>query len=213
MKKILLVVAVLAVLLGAGFGIKTAYDKKNENIVTTQPANGQDDAETADENEIYYLTGQITEITDEYIILEGTEQGTVQVNLFDDTAFGGKFPDELLVGEYAQVIYDGKMTRSIPPQVTALAVDVCVLKGKVAEILEDGRVLIDRTGVMEQQVDSHLKEDGTVETEVTLTPEQVILSLPEGVELKVGDSAVFYTTGIATMSLPAQMNAIVVVKK
>ena len=209
MKKILLVVAVLAVLLGAGFGIKTAYDKKNENIVTTEPANGQDDAEAADENEVYYLTGQITEITDEYIILEGTEQ----VNLFDDTAFGGKFPDELVVGEYAQVIYDGKMTRSIPPQVTALAVDVCVLEGKVAEILEDGRVLIDRTGVMEQQVDSHLKEDGTVETEVTLTPEQVILSLPEGVELKVGDSAVFYTTGIATMSLPAQMNAIAVVKK
>ena len=87
MKKILLVVAVLAVLLGAGFGIKTAYDKKNENIVTTQPATGQDDAEAADENEVYYLTGQITEITDEYIILEGTEQGTVQVNLFDDTAF------------------------------------------------------------------------------------------------------------------------------
>ena len=180
---------------------------------TSSPHSPQDDAEAADENEVYYLTGQITEITDEYIILEGTEQGTVQVNLFDDTAFGGKFPDELVVGEYAQVIYDGKMTRSIPPQVTALAVDVCVLEGKVAEILEDGRVLIDRTGVMEQHADSHLKEDGTVETEVTLTPEQVILSLPEGVELKVGDSAVVYTTGIATMSLPAQMNAIVVVKK
>ena len=208
MKKILLVVAVLAVLLGAGFGIKTAYDKKNENIITTQPANGQDDAEAADENEVYYLTGQITEITDEYIILEGTEQGTVQVNLFDDTVFGGKLPDELLV-----VIYDGKMTRSIPPQVTALAVDVCVLEGKVAEILEDGRVLIDRTDVMEQHADSQLKENGTVETEATYTTEQVILSLPEGVELKVGDSAVFYTTGIATMSLPAQMNAIAVVKK
>ena len=175
MKKILLVVAVLAVLLGAGFGIKTAYDKKNENIVTTQPANGQDDAEAADENEVYYLTGQITEITDEYIILEGTEQGTVQVNLFDDTVFGGKLPDELLVGEYAQVIYDGKMTRSIPPQVTALAVDVCVLEGKVAEILEDGRVLIDRTDVMEQHADSQLKENGTVETEATYTTEQVIL--------------------------------------
>ena len=191
MKKILLVVAVIVILLGAGFGIKTACDKKSEDMVTTQPANGQDDAEVADENEVYYLTGQITEITDEYIILEGTEQGTVQVNLFDDTAFGGKFPDEFVVGEYAQVLYDGKMTRSIPPQVTALAVDVCVLEGKVAEILEDGRVLIDRTDVTEQ----------------------VILSLPEGVELKVGDSAVFYTTGIATMSLPAQMNAIAVVKK
>lgn len=191
MKKILLVVAVIVVLLGAGFGIKAACDKKNEDMVTTQPANGQDDAEVVDENEVYYLTGQITEIADDYIILEGTEQGTVQVNLFDDTVFGGKLPDELVVGEYAQVLYDGKMTRSIPPQVTALAVDVCVLEGKVAEILEDGRVLIDRTDVTEQ----------------------VILSLPEGVELKVGDSAVFYTTGIATMSLPAQMNAIAVVKK
>lgn len=191
MKKILLVVAVIVVLLGAGFGIKAACDKKNEDMVTTQPANGQDDAEVVDENEVYYLTGQITEIADDYIILEGTEQGTVQVNLFDDTVFGGKLPDELAVGEYAQVLYDGKMTRSIPPQVTALAVDVCVLEGKVAEILEDGRVLIDRTDVMEQ----------------------VILSLPEGVELKVGDSAVFYTTGVATMSLPAQMNAIAVVKK
>ena len=213
MKKILLAVAVLAVLVVAGFGIKTAYDKKNEDMVTTQPANGQDDAEVVDENEVYYLTGQITEITDEYIILEGTEQGTVQVNLFDDTVFGGKLPDELLVGEYAQVIYDGKMTRSIPPQVTALAVDGCVLEGKVAEILEDGRVLIDRTDVMEQHADSQLKENGTVETEATYTTEHVILSLPEGVELKVGDSAVFYTTGIATMSLPAQMNAIAVVKK
>ena len=213
MKKILLVVAVIVVLLGAGFGIKAACDKKNEDMVTTQPANGQDDAEVVDESEVYYLTGQITEIADDYIILEGTEQGTVQVNLFDDTVFGGKLPDELAVGEYAQVLYDGKMTRSIPPQVTALAVDVSVLEGKVAEILEDGRVLIDRTDVMEQQVDSQLKEDGTVDTEVTRTPEQVILSLPEGVELKVGDSAVFYTTGIATMSLPAQMNAIAVVKK
>ena len=213
MKKILLVVAVIVVLLGAGFGIKAACDKKNEDMVTTQPANGQDDAEVVDENEVYYLTGQITEIADDYIILEETEQGTVQANLFDDTVFGGKLPDELAVGEYAQVLYDGKMTRSIPPQVTALAVDVCVLEGKVAEILEDGRVLIDRTDVMEQQVDSQMKEDGTVDTEVTRTPEQVILSLPEGVELKVGDSAVFYTTGIATMSLPAQMNAIAVVKK
>lgn len=213
MKKILLVVAVIVVLLGAGFGIKAACDKKNEDMVTTQPANGQDDAEVVDESEVYYLTGQITEIADDYIILEGTEQGTVQVNLFDDTVFGGKFPDELAVGEYAQVLYDGKMTRSIPPQVTALAVDVSVLEGKVAEILEDGRVLIDRTDVMEQQVDSQMKEDGTVDTEVTRTPEQVILSLPEGVELKVGDSAVFYTTGVATMSLPAQMNAIAVVKK
>lgn len=191
MKKILLVVAVIAVLLGAGFGVKAAYDKKNENIVSTQPADGRDDAEVGDMNEVYMLSGQITEITDEYVLIEGTEQGTIQANLLDDTVFDGLTREELAVGQYAQILYDGKMTRSIPAQIAALAVDVYAMEGTVTEIQEDGRVLIDRTDVAQQ----------------------VIVSLPEGVELSVGDSAVFYTTGVSTMSLPAQMNAIGVVKK
>ena len=38
------------------------------------------------------------------------------------------------------------------------------------------------------------------------------LSLPDGVTMKAGETATFYTNGMATMSIPAQMNAIGVVK-
>ena len=41
---------------------------------------------------------------------------------------------------------------------------------------------------------------------------QVLLSLPEGTTVAVGETATFYTTGVATMSIPAQMNAIGVEK-
>lgn len=191
MKKVLWIVAVIVVLLGAGFGVKAVNDRKNENQISTLPADIPVEAETNDASEVYMLSGQITEITDEYILIDGTEQGTIQANLLDDTIFDGLTHEELAVGQYAQILYDGKMTRSIPAQVAALAVDVYAMEGTVAEVQEDGRVLIDRTDVAQQ----------------------VIVSLPEGVELNVGDSAVFYTTGISTMSLPAQMNAIGVVKK
>ena len=39
-----------------------------------------------------------------------------------------------------------------------------------------------------------------------------MLSLPDGVTMEAGETATFYTNGMATMSIPAQMNAIGVVK-
>ena len=62
--------------------------------------------------------------------------------------------------------------------------------GTVDEVQEDGRVLVTPT-------------DGGA---------QVLLSLPDDVTVEAGETATFYTTGVATMSLPAQMNAIGVVK-
>ena len=97
---------------------------------------------------------------------------------------------ELAVGQYAEVIYDGKMTRSIPAQIAALAINVYPLKGTVDAVEEDGRVLV-------------TPADGG---------EQVVLSLPDGVTMEAGETATFYTNGMATMSIPAQMNAIGVVK-
>lgn len=41
---------------------------------------------------------------------------------------------------------------------------------------------------------------------------QVVLSLPDGVTMEAGETATFYTNGMATLSIPAQMNAIGVVK-
>lgn len=213
MKKWMILAAAILVVLGIGFAVKGASDKKqgatpegtavpettsapsedaetanalNEETGTTETTETEDGAE-----EIDTLCGQITEINDEYLILEGTQQGTVQVNIFDDTLYNGSLQQgELAVGQYAEVIYDGKMTRSIPAQIAALAINVYPLKGTVDAVEEDGRVLV-------------TPADGG---------EQVVLSLPDGVTMEAGETATFYTNGMATMSIPAQMNAIGVVK-
>lgn len=214
MKKWMILAAAILVVLGIGFAVKGASDKKQgatpegtavpetttsapneatetanalrEETETTETTETEDGAE-----EIDTLCGQITEINDEYLILEGTQQGTVQVNIFDDTLYNGSLQQgELAVGQYAEVIYDGKMTRSIPAQIAALAINVYPLTGTVDAVEEDGRVLV-------------TPADGG---------EQVVLSLPDGVTMEAGETATFYTNGMATMSIPAQMNAIGVVK-
>ncbi len=221
MKKWMILAAAILVVLGIGFAVKGASDKKqsatpegtavpetttsapNEETETanalreeTETANAlREETETTEAEdgaeEIDMLCGQITEINDEYLILEGTQQGTVQVNIFDDTLYNGSLQQgELAVGQYAEVIYDGKMTRSIPAQIAALAINVYPLKGTVDAVEEDGRVLV-------------TPADGS---------EQVVLSLPDGVTMEAGETATFYTNGMATMSIPAQMNAIGVVK-
>mgnify|MGYP002546775742 CR=1 FL=1 len=208
MKKRMIFAAAILVVLGIGFAVKGASDKKQgatpegtavpETTTSapneeTETANAlREETETEDgAEEIDTLCGQITEINDEYLILEGTQQGTVQVNIFDDTLYNGSLQQgELAVGQYAEVIYDGKMTRSIPAQIAALAINVYPLKGTVDAVEEDGRVLV-------------TPADGG---------EQVVLSLPDGVTMEAGETATFYTNGMATMSIPAQMNAIGVVK-
>ena len=208
MKKWMIFAAAILVVLGIGFAVKGASDKKQgatpegtavpETTTSapneaTETANAlREETETEDgAEEIDTLCGQITEINDEYLILEGTQQGTVQVNILDDTLYNGSLQQgELAVGQYAEVIYDGKMTRSIPAQIAALAINVYPLKGTVDAVEEDGRVLV-------------TPADGG---------EQVVLSLPDGVTMEAGETATFYTNGMATMSIPAQMNAIGVVK-
>ena len=208
-KKWMILAAAILVALGIGFAVKGASDKKQgatpegtavpETTTSapneeTETANAlREETETTEDGaeEIDTLCGQITEINDEYLILEGTQQGTVQVNIFDDTLYNGSLQQgELAVGQYAEVIYDGKMTRSIPAQIAALAINVYPLKGTVDAVEEDGRVLV-------------TPADGG---------EQVVLSLPDGVTMEAGETATFYTNGMATMSIPAQMNAIGVVK-
>ena len=203
MKKWMILAAAILVVLGIGFAVKGASDKKPAvqpdgtaaPEATTEPEQAEvltDETLTEDGMaQVYSLYGQITEITDEYLMLEGTEQGKVQVNLLDDTLYNGAIQQsELAVGQYAEVLYDGKLTRSIPAQAAALAVNVYPLTGTVDEVQEDGRVLV-------------IPTDGGA---------QVLLSLPEGTTVAVGETATFYTTGVATMSIPAQMNAIGVEK-
>ena len=206
MKKWMIFAAAILVVLGIGFAVKSASDKKQgatpEGTAVPETTTSAPNEETETANalseetkdgaeDIDTLCGQITEINDEYLILEGTQQGTVQVNIFDDTLYNGSLQQgELAVGQYAEVIYDGKMTRSIPAQIAALAINVYPLTGTVDAVEEDGRVLV-------------TPADGG---------EQVVLSLPDGVTMEAGETATFYTNGMATLSIPAQMNAIGVVK-
>ena len=170
MKKWMILAAAILVVLGIGFAVKGASDRKptvqpSETALpeaTAEPEQAALTDETQTEDgmtQVYMLHGQITEITDEYLMLEGTEQGTVQVNLLDDTLYDGAIQQsELAVGQYAEVLYDGKLTRSIPAQAAALAVNIYPLAGTVDEVQEDGRVLVTPT-------------DGGA---------QVLLSLPDG---------------------------------
>lgn len=160
--------------------------------VTAEPETPEEaEAEALSEEaeiELVTLTGVITEITDEYVLLDAGEVGQIQANLSEDTLIEGV--EELAIGQTAIVTYDGKMTRSLPAQVTALRIGVYEVKGTVTAI-EEGRITIEQT------------EGGG----------EVVLTLPESApELVVGDVITAYTTGISTMSLPPQMNAIAIVK-
>ncbi|MED9821868.1 MAG: hypothetical protein U0J65_07555 [Christensenellales bacterium] len=163
----------------------TAEPATAEPAADAQAAVLSEEAET--QVELVQLQGVITEIADGYVMLDAGEQGQIQVNITDDTVVEGV--EELAVGQSAVVNYDGKMTRSVPAQITALSIGVYEVKGTV-KALEDGRVTID-------------KGEG----------DEVVLTLPEGApELAVGDAVTAYTTGVSTMSLPPQMNAIAIMK-
>ena len=142
--------------------------------------------EEESEVELVQLVGTITEITDEYVMLDVGEMGQIQVNLTEDTAIEGV--ETLELGHVAFVTYNGMMTRSLPPQITGLHIGVYQVKGTVKSV-EEGRI--------------------TIETENG----DVVLTLPEDApELAVGDAITAYTTGISTMSLPPIQNAVAIIK-
>lgn len=175
-------------------GVKTTETVTVTDESTAEPENVEEaEAEALGEEdepeiELVTLTGVITGITDEYVLLDAGEMGQIQANLSEDTLIEGV--EELAVGQTAIVTYDGKMTRSLPAQVTALRIGVYEVRGTVKAI-EEGRITVEKT------------EGG----------DEVVLTLPEGApELQAGDAIIAYTTGISTMSLPPQMNAIAIVK-
>ena len=188
---LLAAVVVIALVIGAvyAFSKDVAEVDMTEVVTVTDeavPQNMEEDAEEA--IEIVEVTGTITEITDEYVMIDAGEMGMIQANTSDDTLIEGV--EELAVGQTTVILYDGKMTRSLPAQITALKIGVYEVKGTVKEIAES-RVTISKT------------EGG----------DEVVLTLPENApEIAVGDVITAYTTGVSTMSLPPQMNAIAIVK-
>ena len=200
MKK--MVIAALAALLLVGALVALAENNAKESapaqdvpVESTAPGTEEatDGAVTGEteEPQIFMLGGEVTQVGEGFFVMTDAELGEVQVNLGDDSAFDGVEPDELAVGQYVYVIYDGKMTRSLPPQVFALRVSMYVTSGEITELTE-GRMTLVRDEI----------------------GDEVIISLPQDAPaLSVGDHVTAYTTGIMTLSIPAQMNAVKVVRE
>ena len=200
MKK--MVIAALAALLLVGALVALAENNAKESAPAqdvpvesaapdTEEATDGDVTGETDEPEIFMLGGEVTQVGEGFFVMTDAELGEVQVNLGDDSAFDGVEPDELAVGQFVYVIYDGKMTRSLPPQVFALRVSMYVTVGEITELTE-GRMTLVRDEI----------------------GDEVIISLPQDAPaLSVGDHVTAYTTGIMTLSIPAQMNAVKVVRE
>lgn len=205
-KTLILIALIAAIVLGVGAYAAThmvALDKTGmvnpeatkealetaETVEHTETAEITETEDDAVEVEILELGGQITEIGDGYILIMDNVHGAVQVNLGDDTLYDGADLEELSVGQYIQVMYDGKMTRSLPAQVYALKIGLYPIYGVVTEVGE-GSITLSR------------EEIGDV----------VVVFLPQGAAIPaVGDSVTAYTIGMMTMSIPAKTHAIGVV--
>lgn len=88
------------------------------------------------------LEGLVTELVDGGFVMEDRDLGEVLVNVDDTTVRDGILAEgEIEVGQYVIVAYDGRLTRSIPPQAHADRVGCYVLNGTVSEFLENGVLL------------------------------------------------------------------------
>ena len=191
MKKILIWLTI-ATLLFTGFALA---ERSTENDPSTD--NMPEEEEVV---EIPMISGVISEINDaQYdengkllsatLLVTGGEYPQVEVFYnAEDTVLEGV--EAFDIGDYVYVQYNGVMTRSIPPQITAEKVSVWKLEGTVTAIEADGFML-------------DTAEQGEVWCNATV--EQLAT-------LAVGASLTVYTNGIMTLSLPAQVTAVWVVE-
>ena len=131
------------------------------------------------------LEGVVSELTEEGYLIENEEFGAVQVLVSDETyTEAGR---DIVAGDYLYIDYSGRMTRSIPPQVTASAVRMYCLEGSITEVFaEENAVML-----------------------FTETHGDVFVVLPEEWNAAEIDSEVIsvYFNGAMTMSLPPQIGA------
>jgi len=132
------------------------------------------------------LEGFVTEIVDGGFLMEDAQQGLVMINTSEATVWDGVLLEsDVAVGQYVLVDYDGRLTRSIPPQAHADRVGCYMLSGVVSELLPEGFLLVG---------DEIYGE--------------VIVQTGEAVPyLQANMCVTVYYDGVMTMSLPGKVNA------
>ncbi len=131
--------------------------------------------------------GLITEVDSGYFVMNAVNEGSVRANLDDTTVYEGTVAkDTLAVGQYVYVLYNGVMTRSLPPQISAQKVSCFKVTGTVTSLMDNGFLLEGDTVL------------GTVvvHTDATLPP--VFLNVP----------VTLYYNGVMSMSMPPQISAV-----
>ncbi|MDD3214281.1 MAG: hypothetical protein PHY64_11435 [Eubacteriales bacterium] len=134
------------------------------------------------------LEGLITKTGDGYFIMNDVTQGEMQVNLDASITMyeGSAAKDSLAVGQYVYVQYNGVITRTSPPQVTADKVSCFQVTGTVTAILDTGF---------------------TVENDPILGT--VIVHMGEGLPpVYKGVPITLYYNGVMALSYPPQLTAV-----
>ena len=150
------------------------------------PAQPSAEVEITEElEEVYEMTGTVQEITKDYYLIQNADGQQVQVNLHGETILEGETPD---ISSLIHVLYNGMMTRSLPPQINALRIGCYARTGAIVELTEEGFTL----------------DDGVEIIQVNALAEQ-LSGLEPGAQVTV------YFNGAMTMSLPAQIGAELIV--
>ncbi len=127
------------------------------------------------------ISGFVTEVAEGCYLILTNDGMTIQVNLAEDTLFDA---DTIAVGDLIRIVYNGMMTRSLPPQITAGAISCFKLTGLVSEKAEE----------------SFLLTVGEQSFQVNATADQLAL-VQEGMTITV------FHNGMMTRSIPAQITA------
>lgn len=131
--------------------------------------------------EVYEIIGTVQEITEGYIMIEDAQGQQVQVNTSGETLYEGETPAE---GDLIHILYNGMMTRSLPPQISAIRIGCYVRTGAVVELTQEGFTLDAGEEIIQVNAEA---------------------ALLEGIE--TGSTVKVYFNGAMTMSLPAQIGA------
>ena len=131
--------------------------------------------------EVFDMAGVVTEISDSFIMIETSDEQTIQVNISEETFFEGK---EIEAGDFIHATYNGQMTFSLPAQIAAQKIGCYAHTGVVGEIIEGQFAL----------------ETGLELILVNAAAEQLE-------NLEAGMTVTVYSNGAMTMSLPAQIGA------
>lgn len=157
--------------------------ENNDAVIENNDAITEDSDATT---EIEPLNGYITEIFEDGSFKIVDQFGREVVVKLDEESIIDRAEEKLEVGMFVFVDYDGIMTRSLPAQITADRVFGAVIEGEVTAV------------------------EGLAVTINSETHGEVIVNLTEDMAVPfVGEVIRVHFTGAMTMSLPAQIGAVV----